>query len=286
MIPVSGRFAAALLHGLLVCGLLAAVPASAIIIRHDTGYDEYFASEAEFPAVFRLATRNGSATCIATLIDPSWAITAAHCLQETPLQEHLDAGRPYSVEVAGQRAQVIEAVVHERYAPASAGSGGADVDLALLRMDRALGVPRPVPLWRQQDELGRVMTFLGWGFHAVGSGGRFMNDGRFRQARNTVTRAGDRLWFRFDDPVGTDSDALPLEGLPGTGDSGGPALLFHDGRWHLAGVAVGELARQADDGTDLRQGLYGAVVLYERLSRHQQWIDSVIGCTTVSEAGG
>lgn len=106
-----------------------------------------------------------------------------------------------------------------------------------------------------------------------------MNDGQFRRARNTVTQAGNRLHFRFDDPVTPDSDALPLEGLPGIGDSGGPALLLHEGRWHLAGVAVGELARQADDGTELRQGLYGAVVLYERLSRHQQWIDAVTGAS-------
>lgn len=260
----------------LLCSLLVAVPAGAIIIRHDTGYDEYFAREADFPAVFRLAARNGNATCIATLIHPSWAITAAHCLQETPLQEHLDTGRPYTVEIAGQSVEVVDAVVHERYLP-GAMHGGADVDLALLRMDRALGIPRPVPLYRQSDELGRDMTFLGWGFHAVGSGGRFMNDGRFRRARNTVTHAGDRLQFRFDDPVMADSEALPLEGLPGTGDSGGPALLFHEGRWHLAGVAVGELARQTEDGTDLRQGLYGAVVLYERLSRHREWIDAVTG---------
>ncbi|MEX1196780.1 MAG: trypsin-like serine protease [Pseudohongiellaceae bacterium] len=271
MVSASSRLVAALM-----CTVLATVPASAIIIRHDTGYDEYFAREADFPAVFHLTDDNERPACIATLIDASWAITAAHCLRETPLQNHLDAGRPFSVEVAGQEVEIIDAVVHEHYAPDSM-HGGSDVDLALLRLDRALGFPRPVPLYRQAKEQGRVMTFVGWGFHAVGSGGRFMNDERFRKARNTVTRAGDRLHFRFDDPVTPGSDALPLEGLPGTGDSGGPALLFHEERWHLAGVAVGELARQGEDGADLRQGLYGAVVLYERLSIHQQWIDAVTG---------
>lgn len=277
VMSLSGRFVMTLSCGLL-CGLFLTLPANAIIIRHDTGYAGYFAREADFPAVFRLTSMDGRPVCIATLIDPSWAITAAHCLRETPLQDHLDAGRPYAVEVAGQAAEVVDAVVHEQYVPGSA-HGGADVDLALLRMDRALGIPRPMPLYRQQDEHGRVMTFLGWGFHAVGSGGQFMNDGRFRQARNTVIHAAHRLHFRFDDPSPAHSRALPLEGLPGTGDSGGPALVFHQDRWHLAGVAVGELARLADDGTELRQGLYGAVVLYERLSRHQQWIDDVLGAS-------
>jgi len=255
--------------------LLVALPVNAVIIRHDTGYGEYYAREYDFPAVFPLEADERHGSCIATLIAPSWAITAAHCLRETALQQYLDQQRPYPVEVAGQSVQVTRAVPHHYY-PRGPAIGGPDVDLALLELDRALGVPRPMPLYRGAGEQGRVMTFLGWGFHALGSGGRFMNDGQFRQARNRVLHAGQRLRFRFDDPGSKDAEALPLEGLPGTGDSGGPALLRHEGRWHLAGVAVGELAREAGNGEELRQGLYGAEVLYERLSRHQQWIDSII----------
>ncbi len=259
---------------LVLAGLLVTLPASAIIIRHDTGYEAYFAREADFPAVFYLEARQRQRSCVATLIRPSWALTAAHCLQETPLGDYLDRQQPYSVEVAGQEARVTDAVIHRDYRREDR-AGRAEVDLALLRLDRALDLPRPMPLYRGGAERGRVMTFVGWGFHALGSGGRFMNDGRFRQATNRVIHADERLQFRFDDPGGTDSGALPLEGVPGTGDSGGPALVQRDGRWWLAGVAVGELARDGEDGNELRQGLYGAVVLYERVSRHQDWIDRV-----------
>lgn len=270
----AGGIVPAFLMGLSL-SLMAALPVNAIIIRHDTGYSEYHARESDFPGIFHLEASDRR-HCIATLIAPSWAITAAHCLEETALQGHLDRGHPYPVEVAGQSVHITGAVRHQHY-PAGPARGGPDVDLALLRLDRTLGVPRPVPLYRQSDEQGRVMTFLGWGFHALGDGGRFTNDGQFRRARNTVLHAGKRLRFRFDDPGSPDSQALPLEGLPGTGDSGGPALLRHDGRWYLAGVAVGELAREADDGSEMRQGLYGAEVLYERISLHQQWIDAVTG---------
>ncbi|MGM0632456.1 MAG: trypsin-like serine protease [Pseudomonadota bacterium] len=259
---------------MVLAGLLVTLPASAIIIRHDTGYDAYFAREADFPAIFYLEARQRQRSCVATLIRPSWAITAAHCLSETSLGEHLEGQQPYSVEVSGQEARVIEAVVHRDY-PRGTAPGRTEVDLALLRLDRALDLPRPMPLYRGGEEMGRVMTFVGWGFHALGSGGRFMNDGRFRQATNRVIHAGQRLRFRFDDPTVIDSGALPLEGFPGTGDSGGPALVQRQGRWRLAGVAVGELARDGEDGSELRQGLYGAVVLYERVSRHQDWIDRV-----------
>lgn len=267
---ISVRLVAALL-----CCTMVALPAAAIVIRHDTGYDDYFAREADFPAVFPLAARQGQATCVATLIHRSWAITAAHCLAETPLQSYLDSDRPWPVEIAGQTVQVVDAVVHERYRR-DAMPQGTDVDLALLRLDRRLGVPRPIPLYPGSDESGRVVTFVGWGFHGLGSGGAFMNDGRFRRARNAVSHAGERLHFRFDDPVAPDSAALPLEGLPGTGDSGGPALMEHEERWHLAGIAVGEVARRSAGGEELRQGLYGAVVVYERLSRHRHWIESVL----------
>ncbi|HUQ46806.1 MAG TPA: trypsin-like serine protease [Gemmatimonadaceae bacterium] len=66
-------------------------------------------------------------------------------------------------------------------------------------------------------------------------------------------------------PSGTD-----LEGAPGRGDSGGPALITIAGKAYVAGVSSAGY-----DGVD-GPGSYGAVDVFTRVSTHAAWIDSVM----------
>ncbi len=250
----------------------------AIVIRHDTGYSRYVASETQFPAVFWLEQRALRKVCVATLIAPQWAITAAHCVEETSLQEALDSDGVYGVHIAGADVDIDRVVMHPNYQYRyDATRSAEEVDLALLRLVRPLDIPRPLALYRAEDEQDRVATFLGWGYFGIGTTGIQHDDGRFRLAKNVVTAASSRLRFNFDDPRLPGSAAVELEGLPGLGDSGGPALLETAEGWSIAGVAVGEVGARHSGEEGGAQGLYGAVGIYERLSLHQPWIDSVIG---------
>lgn len=256
--------------------LLASVTsAHAIVIRHDTGYSRYVASESMFPSVFWLEQRSTRKICVATLIDAQWALTAAHCVEETDLRAHITRAGEYVVKIAGLMSGIDKVVMHPNYAfRYESEHANEEVDLALLHLSQPLAMPVPMPLYRSHDEMDRVATLLGWGYFGVGTTGIQNDDGRFRMAKNRVSEAHGRLRFDFDDPRVLNSHAVDLEGLPGLGDSGGPALLQTDDGWQLAGVAIGEIAAQgAPAGV---QGLYGAVGIYERVSGHLEWIDSVI----------
>jgi secreted trypsin-like serine protease len=254
--------------------LLGTAPATGIVIRHDRSDANYVVDPERYPQLFHLQERNQRKVCMATLIAPRWAITAGHCIDDTPLRSTLDQGRSYALQVAGSSYTVDQLVVHPEYRNGSLLQG---VDLALLRLDHPVADVVPVALQRIADEVQHVATLVGWGSTGTGTSGRQRNDGKFRRAENRVDVAGEWLEIHFDDPRLPDSPALALEGVPGLGDSGGPALLDQEGALTLIGIAVGEVARE---GGDQRQGLYGATGVYERISLHAAWIDSVIAADT------
>ena len=89
---------------------------------------------------------------------------------------------------------------------------------------------------------------------------------RARQRSRVDSTSADRLYLSFDaPPSGTD-----LEGAPGPGDSGGPAILRTGGS-----DLVAEISSAGFDGRD-GPGSYGAVDVFTRVSAHLVWLDSVM----------
>ena len=246
------------------------LPLFAIVIRHDRADSAYQAAESDFPQVFYLHTRFDNKVCMASLINAHWALTAAHCTEQTPLGQTIAAHQPFEVVVAGRANTISTLVMHPDY---QSGKLLAGTDLALLHLDVAVEHVVPFAMNSGTGELAQVMELVGWGFSGIGTVGRQGNDGRFRRAQNQVEEASQWLWFRFDDPRQDNPRALELEGVPGLGDSGGPALWSHEGNWLLSGVAVGEL--EPENPAD-SQGRYGAIEIYERVSMHLTWINQII----------
>jgi secreted trypsin-like serine protease len=262
---------------MLALALLVALPAVAIVIRHDRSDAMYVVDAGQYPQLFHLHTRASQRrVCMATLIAPRWAITAAHCLDETPIAATLAQGAGWQLEVAGGEYGIDTLAVHPQYI---AGAALAGVDLALIRLDREVAGITPVLINRDTTELGRVVQLFGWGHTGNGNTGRQRNDGHFRRAENEVSEALQWLSFRFDDPREQGTRALALEGIPALGDSGGPALVQTPIGLVLLGVALGELEQKVpqQEAGQLRQGRYGAIEIYERISLHLDWIEAILG---------
>jgi secreted trypsin-like serine protease len=251
--------------------IVALSTSSAIIIRHDVGPARYDIRESSYPAVFFLERQGNRKVCAATVIHQQWALTAAHCVEETLLGNTLGNDRDFAVLVGGKNREIDAVILHPDFDLQDA----ADVDLALLRFKQASPTPRAMPLYLPEVEVGSVVTLLGWGYFGLGTIGRQYNDGGFRRAANRITEVSQRFRIRFDDPRDSESQTLPLEGMPGLGDSGGPALIEGDAGFFLAGITVGEV--EAEDFSEETQGRYGAVAVYETVARHIDWIESVIG---------
>ena len=255
---------------LLLCSSFVS-PSSAIIIRHDVGPARYEVRESSYPSVFFLEQQGNRKVCAATVIHQQWAITAAHCVEQTLLGNTLANGRDFAVIIAGQDREIDAVIIHPDFDLEDA----ADVDLALLRFKQTSATPRVMPLHLRKPETDTIVTLLGWGYFGLGTTGRQYNDGSLRLAMNRITEVDRRFRIRFDDPRDSASQTLPLEGMPSLGDSGGPALLENENGLFLVGITVGEV--ETDDFSEETQGKYGAVAVYESVVSQLDWIEAVIG---------
>jgi hypothetical protein len=141
---------------------------------------------------------------------------------------------------------------------------------------------RPAILYRGRDENGKIAELIGKGATGTGSTGEAPDAPHrtvLRRAFNRITSAqGKWITYQFD----KGGSALPLEGMGGGGDSGGPLLLRDRGEWKLAGLTSWK--RPQGDIADFHPGIYGQTSYYTRLSYYSRWIDSVVAASTCAVA--
>jgi len=139
-------------------------------------------------------------------------------------------------------------------------------------------------LYREGDELDKVLVFVGQGSPGDGLAG--IGDdpgGTLRSATNTVEYADEALiGFTFNHPL--ERLVTLREGISGPGDSGGPALMCEmlmldvNGRLACSGqqTVLGVSSHQASDDVPFEEGVYGVTERYARVSTHAPWIDATM----------
>jgi secreted trypsin-like serine protease len=144
-------------------------------------------------------------------------------------------------------------------------------DIALLKLKQPITSITPANIYKNNDELGKSIWFIGSGGTGTGLNGQTINlkenNRVLRKAQNRIVDIDDTdIIFEFE----KGDDGEPLEGVSGNGDSGGPAYIFIDGKYQLLGIS------SRADSWFKDVGEYGVREVYTRVSSYQTWISQVI----------
>jgi trypsin len=229
---------------------LAALPASAILIRADRDDAEYVELATRYPQSIALPA-GGEGTIIAG----RWVLTTAGRAQA--IQQMKPAPK---VTVAGREHEIEAVHLHPDWKPGAAN----DIALLLLRKD-ARGI-EPLPVYRASDESGKGVAIVGHGETGKIGARPIASDGKKRAAINTIDRVEPRILGLRIKPA---EEASDLQGATAPGDSGGPAIIETANGMYVAGV------RFATDGD---------WELYARVSAFAAWIDAVMLDLAAKEA--
>lgn len=232
---------------------LLTLSAQAIVIRHDVADEKYAATIKDFPPLATLY----SIGVHGTLIHPEWVVTAGHAVFCMEPGDKIKVGHHW--------AEIESRYVHADY------EMDEENDIALLKLKQPMLAIDPAKLYRKSNEADQNIWFIGSGGTGNGNVGQNVtykeNNGKLRKAQNKIEKASEReIYFTFD----KDDNALPLEGVSGNADSGGPAYKWIDNNYYLFGIS----SRADSYFKDV--GEYGVNEVYSRVSYHAEWMDKVI----------
>ena len=222
-----------------------------IVIRHDISDELYRNLGEEY--TLSVAYVSG---CAATVIDTGWLLTAAHCVE----------GKENSIYTAlhvDQKYRVNNIFIH----PEFSRENDELFDVALVELKDQISTSKPARLYKEIDEKGQRVVFVGRGTFGNGSDGLIKDDFVQRGATNTIISADDYvIGFVFDSP----ENSTELEGVSSRGDSGGPAFIFIGDDIYVAGVSSYQV------GNGFREGRYGVSEYYTRVSSVSPWIEATM----------
>ncbi|MBO6622391.1 MAG: trypsin-like serine protease [Balneola sp.] len=228
-----------------------------IVMRHDVDESEYIALAEKYAgSSIRLNAGCG------TFVLPNVILTAAHVAIVPQMGD--------DVTVDGVKYKISEIIIHPEYED---GRSLAN-DIAIIILEEGVPNIELAKLYYNNDEVGKEIIFAGTGWAGTGDKGMvegsINKDRKMRAAQNRVDGIREDGFIRFTFDAPDSEDALPLEGISGPGDSGGPALWFDGDQAYILGVS----SHQDGRGMGKPEGVYNVHEFYTRVSEFTDWIET------------
>jgi len=244
----------------------------AVVIREDAPDEAYRIEDDTIPQMADLPGEGHG-----VLIAPRWVVTVTHATRNGEIESVLINGIERRVErlvsFPGYRTLPPELAVGDAF-PVVRFFRELD-DLTLIELSAAVTDIAPMPLFVGTPASGTVARIVGRGASGDGRSGEARDAphrGQLRQAENRIVSADGRwITYRFD----CDNSALPLEGVGGGGDSGGPLLIDVGGQPQLAGLI--DWKSWTGDLSGFRKGVCNQTFYNVRLQHYAEWMSEVMG---------
>ncbi|ACV26452.1 trypsin-like serine protease [Kangiella koreensis] len=211
------------------------------------------------------------------LIAPRWIVTVAH----TIFYDY--TGK--TIKVGNKDYEIAKVVIHSGYTKPDESLFKGDSkplmdffkkrdDIALIKLSSNVDDITPIKLYEDTNEQGKTITVYGRGATGNGLVGELAETKKLRSMnsfQNIIEESeGNWLSYKFDSPP----NALDLEGMHGSGDSGGSSVIIKKNRIYLVGLS----SWQSWDGelSLFKGGLYENNAYQVRISSYYKWIHSVI----------
>ncbi|WP_340678742.1 trypsin-like serine protease [Paraglaciecola sp.] len=251
----------------LTCVLLFSFSSKAIVVRHDVQAKSYVLEETPTFIVDMPGGGHGA------LIAPNWVVTVAHLISPNYIGNKIQIGE-HIVEVE-------KVIVHPgvKEIPENIISGEtsgimdyliSSHDIALLKLSTNLPDVAPIEIYAGNEELGKIITGFGKGTTGDGNIGSIsgtQKEGVLRQLQNRIEETHSN-WLSITFDKG--DDALHLEGIDGSWDSGGPLIMTSHGKNYLVGLFSWDYIE--GNASEFIAGLYGNKSYQVRISTYSDWL--------------